>query len=216
MQTDKLVHAILDSGKKCESRKVWLRLKIGYTGKALWVPRIAKGDEVEVEVACAAESRGHQAQAGLPHKKGFHMDALRIYSLEDYQSLIPGLWGIREPPREYDGKPRLNGKSHLPACQYHPLLPTLLAVQDAESGGIDLVLVPGQILTGPCRVSVYSPIKQVSRLMHRSLDLVMGKGTMIDSYRTTLRSHQFGAGPCQSCVSHAPGIALTGSNDASI
>ena len=38
------------------------------------------------------------------------MDALRIYSLEDYQSLIPGLWGIREPPREYDGKPRLNGR----------------------------------------------------------------------------------------------------------
>jgi len=52
------------------------------------------------------------------------MEVLRIYSLEDYQSLIPGLWGIREPPREYDGKPRLN-------------------VQDAEDGGIDLVLMPG-------------------------------------------------------------------------
>jgi hypothetical protein len=37
------------------------------------------------------------------------MDVLRIYSLEDYQSLIPGLWGIREPSREYDGNPRLNG-----------------------------------------------------------------------------------------------------------
>jgi len=100
VQTDKLVHAILDSGK------------------ALWVPRINKGDEV----GCAAESHGHQAE--LQHKKGSHMDALRIHSLEDYQSLIPGLWGIREPPKEYDGKPRLN-------------------VQDAESGGIDLVLMPG-------------------------------------------------------------------------
>ena len=38
------------------------------------------------------------------------MEVLRVYSLEDYQSLIPGLWGIREPPREYDGSPRQNGK----------------------------------------------------------------------------------------------------------
>ena len=108
VQTDKLVHAILDSGKKCGSGKTskgWLGLNIGHTGKALWVPRITKGDEV----ACAVESRGHQA--GLQHTKGSHMDALRIYSLEDYQSLIPGLWGIREPPREYDGKPRLNGNT---------------------------------------------------------------------------------------------------------
>ena len=108
VQTDRLVHAILDSGKTCGSGKTskgLARTKIGYTGKALWVPRIAKGDEV----ACAAESRGHQAV--LQHTKGSHMDALRIYSLEDYQSLIPGLWGIREPPREYDGKPRLNGNT---------------------------------------------------------------------------------------------------------
>ena len=98
------------------------------------------------------------------------------------------------------------------ACQYHPLLPTLLAVQDAESGGIDLVLVPGQILTGRpgCLLLTH---KQVSRLMHHSHDLVMGKDTMTDSYRTTLRWHQFGAGPCRSCVSYAPGIAWTESNN---
>ena len=91
-----------------QSPKVCLApTKNRYTGKALWVPRISKGDEV----ACATESHGQQA--GLQHKKGAHMDALRIYSLEDYRSLIPGLWGIREPPREYDGKPRLNGK---PTC----------------------------------------------------------------------------------------------------
>ena len=69
---------------------------------ALWVPRITKNEEV----ACT-ENRDHQAE--LQRKKGSHMEALRIYSLEDYQGLIPGLWGIREPPREYDGKPRLNG-----------------------------------------------------------------------------------------------------------
>ena len=34
------------------------------------------------------------------------------------------------------------------ACRYNPFSPTPLAVQDAESGGIDLVLMPGQILTG--------------------------------------------------------------------
>lgn len=67
------------------------------------MPRITKNDEV----ACT-ENRGHQAE--VQPKKGSHMEALRIYSVEDYQSLIPGLWGIREPPREYDGNPRLNGK----------------------------------------------------------------------------------------------------------
>jgi len=80
------------------------------------VPRITKGDEV----ACGADAESHGHQTGLQHRKGSHMDALRIYSLEDYQSLIPGLWGIREPPREYDGKPRLNGRSI-----YLSMLPTL-------------------------------------------------------------------------------------------
>ena len=98
------------------------------------------------------------------------------------------------------------------ACQYHALSPTLLAVQDAESGGIDLVLVPGQILTAVPAVW-YSLIEQVSRLMHHSHDLVMGKDTMTDFYRTTLRWLQFGAGQCRSCVSYALRITLTDSHN---
>jgi hypothetical protein len=41
----------------------------------------------------------------------------------------------------------------------------------------------------------------------------MGKDTMTDSCHIILRWHQFEAGPCRSCVSHAPGITLTNSNN---
>jgi hypothetical protein len=35
-----------------------------------------------------------------------HMDMFRIYSEEDLNSLPSGVWGIREPDLEYEGKKR--------------------------------------------------------------------------------------------------------------
>jgi len=39
---------------------------------------------------------------------------LRVYDQPDLDSFPPGLWGIREPPREKDGKPRPNGNHPFP------------------------------------------------------------------------------------------------------
>ena len=36
---------------------------------------------------------------------------LRVYDQPDLDSFPAGLWGIREPPHEKDGKPRPNGNS---------------------------------------------------------------------------------------------------------
>jgi hypothetical protein len=153
------------------------------------VPRITKGDEI----AYAAENADPQ------HKKGSHMEVLRIYSLEDYQSLIPGLWGIREPPREYDGKPRLNGEFVFSLIfSYHHQ--RLIQSRMLKTGASILCSCLVRIFKG--RVPVcYSRINQVSHLMRHSQDLVTVKVTTTGSCRITLRWRQFEAGRCRLCVS---------------
>ena len=68
---------------------------------------------------------------------------LRVYDQPDLDSFPPGLWDIREPTHEKDGKPRPNGKdspTH-PTCAPRPDTPTPALDADQQ---LDLILVPGE------------------------------------------------------------------------
>ena len=43
-------------------------------------------------------------------KESKHMDMFQIYSVADLESLPSGVWGIREPEVEVDGKKRPSGE----------------------------------------------------------------------------------------------------------
>lgn len=58
-----------------------MRDKNADVGKALYVPRIMDS-------------------------KNSRMDFLRVYSVQDLESIPSGLWGIKEPGLEWDGRRR--------------------------------------------------------------------------------------------------------------
>ncbi|TDL25145.1 5-formyltetrahydrofolate cyclo-ligase, partial [Rickenella mellea] len=68
-------------------------------GKTLYVPKISKGRDAT-------------------------MDFLKIYGLEDLDSLPSGVWGIKEPGAEWQGQRRMS-------------------VNDADAKPLDLILMPG-------------------------------------------------------------------------
>ena len=53
---------------------------------------------------------------------------LRVFDQPDLDSFPAGLWGIREPPHEKDGKPRPNGNSPLPP----PVPPALIPLPHTQ------------------------------------------------------------------------------------
>lgn len=64
-------------------------------GKTVFVPKIVKSEPVLDSVT--------------PIKTISRMDMFRIYSEEDFTNdLVPGVWGIREPGEEFEGRTRLN------------------------------------------------------------------------------------------------------------
>lgn len=69
---------------------------------------------------------------------------LRVYDQSDLDSFPSGLWGIREPPYDQDGKPRSSGHSPSTSLMLSlcPDISLTLAL-DADQR-LDLIIVPGE------------------------------------------------------------------------
>ena len=67
---------------------------------------------------------------------------LRVYDQPDLDSFPSGLWGIREPPYDKDGKPRPNGESPPTPLVFPALTPPTPAL-DADQR-LDLIIVPSE------------------------------------------------------------------------
>ena len=77
------------------------------------------------------------------------MDFLRVHGEDDLASFPAGLWGIKEPPYQWQGRKRECGlytliSEALPRSDY---LLTHYAVLSKDSEGLDLILLPGMLST---------------------------------------------------------------------
>lgn len=95
------------------------------------------------------------------------MDMLRVYDQQDLDSFPSGLWGIREPPHERDGKPRSNGNPPFTSLTLAPggsdVCPPVL---DPDQQ-LDLIIVPGKHVSGgectsPSNEELISPFSGVA------------------------------------------------------
>ena len=86
LDTGPLVSAILAAGSSASRRTNEHASRAFTPGKVLYVPKLGT--------------------SGSAHPR---MDMLRVYDQPDLDSFPSGLWGIREPPYEKDGKGRSNG-----------------------------------------------------------------------------------------------------------
>ena len=86
-QTDGLVREILKAGEPTVLQLSHSKHLIGYhcAGKVLYVPKIEKG-------------------------KDGQMSMLKVYGLDDLESFPAGVWGIREPTEQWDGRQRMSGE----------------------------------------------------------------------------------------------------------
>ena len=72
------------------------------------------------------------------------MKLLRIYDSHDLETLPDGVWGIKEPGNEYDGKERQDGRALLHfLSRVHYICQYLFAVLDDDEP-LDLIFLPGK------------------------------------------------------------------------
>lgn len=166
LDTDTLILSILQSGERLVPDVPLQRMFEHAQDKALFVPRIESIDG--------------------------QMDFVRLYDDNDLSSLPSGMWGIKEPGRDWQGQGRSSGTCGRTMNRNFTGIITdmhLNEVMDASCEPLDLILLPGKhslVCHGGMTRSIHAArLCQASLLTSACLASDTAKGSTIGSFKNT-------------------------------